>query len=215
MQVPRLLRVAPAHSTPHYNFYPGSLPQIAIFKDMSNLLHEALERATLREAPGSPLPSGRSFSPNSHTSDSEDDNELISVRTAPPTPRSGSRAGSRSTSPTRKGRISRQQKELEKASSIDPLKRFPNEISSKIFTQITTVQDLLACQRVCKRWRKSATLNYSWFLLFNRTTFIDGGVSGGAQLPVWSRKDSKQDWAVRYKNAFRRDDLVSLSHVFF
>jgi len=182
-------------------------------KTMSTLLHEALERASLKAAttPTSPRTPSRPFSPLSDAG-SESEDEIVEVRT-PLTSRPASRAGSRSTSPTRRSAVSqrRKEKDLEKLSSLDPLRRLPNEISSRIFVLLSSdIHDLVACQRVCKKWAKSQTLNWCWYILFQRTAFIDSPpiTLSNDHKPVWSRKDSKQDWAKKYKNTFRRDDLV-------
>ncbi len=39
---------------------------------------------------------------------------------------------------------------------------FPSELNQRIFLQLP-LQALLACSRVCRRWRRSATLNYAWY----------------------------------------------------
>ncbi|WWC85906.1 uncharacterized protein L201_000776 [Kwoniella dendrophila CBS 6074] len=45
----------------------------------------------------------------------------------------------------------------------DPLRTLPTHISVRIFIQLD-VRALARCDRVCKRWHKSSTLNYVWFL---------------------------------------------------
>lgn len=41
----------------------------------------------------------------------------------------------------------------------DPLRALPSSVAVRIFLQLD-VRSLARCDRVCKRWRKSATLNY-------------------------------------------------------
>ena len=49
--------------------------------------------------------------------------------------------------------------EVPKGPERDPLKIFHNNVSVNIFRRLN-VNDLKSCARVCKRWRKSSTLNY-------------------------------------------------------
>lgn len=46
-----------------------------------------------------------------------------------------------------------------KDKSKDPLKKFPTEVSQRIFRDLA-VRDLAKCSRVSKKWAKSQTLNY-------------------------------------------------------
>ena len=138
-----------------------------------SLLQDALTRASLRSDsdPKSPIRRSqrgrprKATSPNQAddvggTSESEDEDALVGVQTpvtVPGTPASHSR----STSPTRSGsRLAarRKERDLEAATSLDPLKRLPNELSSRIFNDLNVV-DLLICGRVCKHWRRSATIS--------------------------------------------------------
>lgn len=99
-----------------------------------------------------------------------------------------------------------------KASSFDPLLRFPQQISIRIFELIglgvdgsggsegdifSGVRDLMNCGLVCQKWKDSATINFVWFKLYSST---------GYSLPeeafataTWTRKDSKIDWSSRYR----------------
>lgn len=157
----------------------------------SDLLHAALNRATLRDHDArsaghlSP-PMGSSASAASsdagdrggfHTDD-EDDNTYTPVHTRPGTPsgtprrgrgdasssfpgRMDSPAGSRSSSPSRLAK-KKMAEEAERRKSRDPLWRFDNDISSKIFRELD-VPSLARCLRVSKRWRRSATISESYF----------------------------------------------------
>ncbi|KDN41775.1 hypothetical protein K437DRAFT_258124 [Tilletiaria anomala UBC 951] len=58
-------------------------------------------------------------------------------------------------------------------SKLDPLRAFPSELSQRIFLSLPT-SALLSCSLVCKRWRRSATLNYCWYKQY-QSTF--GGLS--------------------------------------
>ncbi|KAH9819045.1 hypothetical protein DFH28DRAFT_925159 [Melampsora americana] len=99
-----------------------------------------------------------------------------------------------------------------KASSFDPLLRFPQSISIRIFELIglgsdgsggsegdifSGVRDLMRCGLVCQKWKESSTINYIWFKLFTST-----GYSSPEETFVtatWTRKDSKIDWSSRYR----------------
>ena len=123
-----------------------------------SLLQSTLERASAAHGvypPGSPR---APRSTTSAASDSDDD-ETISVQTAPGTP-IASRSASRSTSPTRLSSRKRRDGTVkeDKATSTDPLKRFPNDVSSKVFS-LLDLHDLITCKRVCQRWKKSQTLS--------------------------------------------------------
>lgn len=123
---------------------------------------------------------GRSSSRQDDALSESDDESFILVRTVPNTPRTQSRAASRSTSPSRlSSSRRRREKEREKESlgadgvrrALDPLKWFPNHITMVIFKEVTkaglgdeegedaAVKNLLRCGRVCKRWRKSQTIS--------------------------------------------------------
>ncbi|WVF65976.1 hypothetical protein IAT40_000714 [Kwoniella sp. CBS 6097] len=47
--------------------------------------------------------------------------------------------------------------------SKDPLRVLPTHIAVRVFLQLD-IRALARCNRVSKRWRKSSTLNYVWFL---------------------------------------------------
>lgn len=134
---------------------------------MSDLLHNTLNRnAHYAAMTGQPLPP-RHTSPTmgSNASDaSDDENALTPVHTRPGTPtgtprRRGSRtpAESRSTSPSRLAK-KRMAEEAERRRSRDPLVRFDNTISARIFRELD-VLDLARAQRVCKKWSRSATIS--------------------------------------------------------
>lgn len=124
-----------------------------------SLLQDALTRASLKGDSGDPQSpirrsqrgrSRKAASPpagEDSTEESEDEDALVGVQTpmtVPGTPRS--------TSPTRSGsRMAqrRKERELEAATSIDPLRRLPNELSSRIFADLSP-RDLLACGRTVR-----------------------------------------------------------------
>ncbi|KIS68850.1 uncharacterized protein UMAG_12196 [Mycosarcoma maydis] len=95
-------------------------------------------------------------------------------------------------------------KRCSKASKTDPLRAFTSEIAQHIFLQLP-VESLLACSGVCKRWRRSATLNYSWYRHYQHSfaaSSLDSALpalpawgSGGAK---WTRRESKTDWKTQY-----------------
>lgn len=45
----------------------------------------------------------------------------------------------------------------------DPLRNLPTHLAVRVFLQLD-IRSLARCNRVCKRWQKSSTLNYVWFL---------------------------------------------------
>lgn len=71
--------------------------------------------------------------------------------------RTGTPSGSRSSSPTRLAR-KRALEEQERKTSKDPLRRFDNTVSSRIFRELD-VTSLARCLRVCRRWHRSATIS--------------------------------------------------------
>ncbi|GAA5926247.1 uncharacterized protein JCM15063_000225 [Sporobolomyces koalae] len=183
-----------------------------------DLLHDALNRATSRSrTAGSP--------PALEHLKLED--ELIDVATpAPSSPASSvasTPAGSRSSSPSRNkrggaGKPRRDKtKERQKAEAnknpLDPINRFPGEVNGRIFGELQTT-DLLACGLVCKRWRRSQTLNYTWYLLLQSLTWTSpeerkATYAESNGLPKWRASDAKEDWAEHFANIMRRDDLES------
>lgn len=147
---------------------------------MNDLRHEALNRQAMmaaamegRSPSQSPPMAGSVYSA---TSD-DDDDSFTPVHTRPSTPihtrpstpapgtlrakgspsRTGTPAGSRSSSPSRlaKRRLAEEQ---ENRASRDLLRRFQNEISSRIFRELD-VTALARCLRVSKRWHRSATIS--------------------------------------------------------
>lgn len=70
-------------------------------------------------------------------------------------------SASRSSSPTRRSgsrRDKRAAEEQERRNSRDPLRRFENEVSSRIFKELDVTM-LARCTRVSKRWNRSATIS--------------------------------------------------------
>ncbi|WWD22467.1 hypothetical protein CI109_106960 [Kwoniella shandongensis] len=99
--------------------------------------------------------SSRGGSPNPGLSEDEtDDDELISVG-----------KGTRPGTPTGKGLQLGQRlpSSLGGKNTKDPLRFFPTHIAVRIFLTLD-VKTLARCDRVSKRWHKSSTLNYVWFL---------------------------------------------------
>ncbi|BGP10218.1 hypothetical protein JCM10049v2_006101 [Rhodotorula toruloides] len=157
-----------------------------------------------------------------------DDDEQIEVCTPVPS-NAGSvastPASSRSASPTRAGAGKRRggagkprrdkTKEREKAEAmrnpLDPFLRFPNVVLGRILGELNA-NDLLAVGLVCKRWRRSQTLNYTWYLLLQSFTYVTPAERGrsyaeGDGVPTWRKGDVSQDWAAHFASIFRRDDL--------
>ncbi|KAG0146504.1 hypothetical protein CROQUDRAFT_657319 [Cronartium quercuum f. sp. fusiforme G11] len=110
-----------------------------------------------------------------------------------------------------------------KASSSDPLLRFPNPINVRIFELVglgsdgtggsagdifSGVRDLMACGLVCQKWRTSATINFVWFKLCSATSY-ESSLVKVFEPPTWTRKDSKVDWSARYRIKNRIPDQTS------
>ncbi|POY72333.1 hypothetical protein BMF94_4635 [Rhodotorula taiwanensis] len=191
-----------------------------------DLLHEALNRhaGQLRGRDGELL------SPRFERlalSGSDDENELVEVRTPMTASVAGSvestPASSRSASPSRAGANRKKggagkprrdkAKEREKAEQmrnpIDPFLRFPGEVLGRVLGDLD-VRDLLAVGLVCKRWRRSQTLNYTWFLLLESYTFESPAdrrqkYAGSNGVPQWRKGDAQQDWAQRFASVFAHD----------
>ncbi|TXT06126.1 hypothetical protein VHUM_03599 [Vanrija humicola] len=115
-------------------------------------LHVAQQVAHPSHTPRPPSSVGSSRRGGRSASDDEDDdNEYVAVGrgTAPGTPIPG------------KGMVLGQR--INKVGSKDPLRLLPTHIAVRIFLQLD-IRSLARCDRVCKRWHKSSTLNYVWFL---------------------------------------------------
>ncbi|GAA5870087.1 hypothetical protein JCM1840_003577 [Sporobolomyces johnsonii] len=190
----------------------------------TDLLHDALHRATSRSRTGEGAPP---LSPERlQALHLDEDDQLVEVRT--PLPSAPSSAAStpsvsRSSSPSRKGKGGagkpRRDKAKERAKAeanknpFDPLIRFPGQVNGRIFGELG-VNDLLACGLVCKRWRRSQTMNYTWYLLLQSLTYTTPAerkatYAQSTGLPTWRQGDANQDWAQHFANVMRRDDLES------
>lgn len=143
-----------------------------------DLLHTALHRhaSQLRSPDGEPL--SPPLVDRLALSGSDDENELVEVRTPMTASIAGSvestPASSRSASPSRAGGGKRKggagkprrdkAKEREKADQmrnpIDPFLRFPGEVLGRVLGELD-VRDLQSVGLVCKRWRRSQTLSES------------------------------------------------------
>ncbi|WVQ62592.1 uncharacterized protein L199_000734 [Kwoniella botswanensis] len=137
----------------------------------SSLLHTALQNLHVSQqmhqqshtpkppsSPGSTyheLDSSRGGSPVPFSDGETDDEELVEVgkgtRPSTPTTGKGLQLGQRLPS------------SLGGKNTRDPLRTLPTHIAVRIFIQLD-VRALARCDRVCKRWHKSSTLNYVWFL---------------------------------------------------
>ncbi|PWN52007.1 hypothetical protein IE53DRAFT_385622 [Violaceomyces palustris] len=112
-----------------------------------------------------------------------------------------------STTSKRKANANSASSSSSKYSRLDPLRAFNSEISQHIFLQLPQ-SALVSCSMVSKRWRRSATLNYCWYRLyqhtFNSHSVVDGPWqqpslpawgSGGAK---WTRRESRTDWKTTF-----------------
>ncbi|GJE91991.1 F-box protein [Phanerochaete sordida] len=131
--------------------------------------------------------------------DDQSEDELVDVVSLPGTPsrsRAGSRPSSRPTSraasPRRAARSLLQVSTPGKPAT-DPLKAFPTEISQRIFGMLS-IKDLARCARVSRKWSKSQTLNYVWFMQFRKDNFHDDTLPPGK----WTKRESKQSWRITY-----------------
>ncbi|KAL7418769.1 hypothetical protein Q5752_006452 [Cryptotrichosporon argae] len=139
----------------------------------ASLLHQALENLTVSQAIHHPSHTPRALSAagtpggcgdsdvdadgsGARTPASSDDeraglrrrerDELVRVGrgTAPGTPTGGTRT-------------------LGRRATRDPLRLLPTHVAVRVFLQLD-IRSLARCDRVCRRWHKSSTLNYVWFL---------------------------------------------------
>ncbi|WWC58220.1 uncharacterized protein I303_100756 [Kwoniella dejecticola CBS 10117] len=101
---------------------------------------------------------GGSPVPFSDAEGETDDEELVQVGkgTRPSTPTAGARGLGLQLG-------QRLPRALGGKNTRDPLQTLPTHIAVRIFIQLD-VRALARCDRVCKRWHKSSTLNYVWFL---------------------------------------------------
>ncbi|SPO23609.1 uncharacterized protein UTRI_03864_B [Ustilago trichophora] len=148
-----------------------------------------------RSRPASPTRANSSsrLAVETDTTDFESDVDAASSSVKPRT--GGSKLSSSTT--TKRSFSSRRSK-------TDPLRSLTSEIAQHIFLQLP-VESLLACSGVCKRWRRSATLNYCWYRHYQHNvsaTSLDSAIpvlpawgSGGAK---WTRRESKTDWKTQY-----------------
>ena len=169
---PSLLHLDP-HQLNSHSFLTSNLFQSNFITDMSSdLLHEALIRkmridAAMRGAEASLSPD---LSGPASDSGLSDDGNYTPVHTRPGTPVGTPRrshfassgastpAASRSSSPTRRRKEKKALEEQEKKASRDPLKKFENDVSSRIFRELDVIA-LTRCKRVSKRWNRSATIS--------------------------------------------------------
>ncbi|SPO24595.1 uncharacterized protein UTRI_03864 [Ustilago trichophora] len=148
-----------------------------------------------RSRPASPTRANSSsrLAVETDTTDFESDVDAASSSAKPRT------GGSKLSSSATKKRSSSSRR-----SKIDPLRSLTSEIAQHIFLQLP-VESLLACSGVCKRWRRSATLNYCWYRHYQHNfsaISLDYAIpvlpawgSGGAK---WTRRESKTDWKTQY-----------------
>ncbi|TFK99647.1 hypothetical protein BDV98DRAFT_550929 [Pterulicium gracile] len=128
---------------------------------------------------------------------SDSDYEFVSVVSIPGTP-ARSRPVSPDPEPGRtngnKSGLNRTLKPLtsKKGGKVtDPLRTLPTELSQRIFGALS-IKDLARCARVCKRWRRSQSINYVWFLHYRKDNFCDDSLPPGK----WTKRESKQNWRV-------------------
>ncbi|KAI5450535.1 hypothetical protein NCC49_002991 [Naganishia albida] len=91
----------------------------------------------------------------------EDEDELVDLQTRPGTPVPGG-PKSQGLTTSGKGHV---------VKSRDPLRILPSALAVRVFLQLD-IKSLARCNRVCKRWRKSSTLNYTWFLHCRSLTLL-------------------------------------------
>ncbi|EKM60581.1 uncharacterized protein PHACADRAFT_246595 [Phanerochaete carnosa HHB-10118-sp] len=145
--------------------------------------------------------------------DEQSEDELVDVVSLPGTPsrsragsRPSSRPASRATSPRRAVRSLLQMTSPGRPSS-DILKAFPTEISQRIFNMLS-IRDLSRCARVSRKWSKSQTLNYVWFLHYRKDSFHDDTLPPGK----WTKRESKQNWRVTYLKIIAERERSPISY---
>ncbi|ORY22615.1 hypothetical protein BCR39DRAFT_551155 [Naematelia encephala] len=133
----------------------------------TSLLHTALQNLHVNQQilqqSHTPIPPGSPGSETHRTGSelassydgSDDEEELVGVGqgTRPATPLPGLRGGL-----SLRREISGQSGKIK-----DPLRTLPTHLAVRVFLQLD-IRTLARCNRVCKRWNKSSTLNYVWFL---------------------------------------------------
>lgn len=78
-----------------------------------------------------------------------------------------------------------------------------SQVSQRIFVALP-IPALIACSGVSKRWRRSATLNYCWYLQCRRGRSVQEDGRGAAVVEPpsggfkWTRRESKTDWKMHY-----------------
>ena len=184
---------------------------------MSNLLHSVLTSKLQQQEKLSDWE-------NIHTSedDDSDDDQLVDVRSAPattpgtpanlsrpPSPPASAAPSSRSKLSAPPPTSSASGRRSTKKSKLDPLRAFSPEVNQRIFLQLPQ-NTLVSCSLVSKRWRRSATLNFCWYRLYQRTfgslqhdSTLPAWGSGGAR---WTRRESKTDWKTSFTKSRRIAD---------
>ncbi|CAO1633177.1 unnamed protein product [Jaminaea pallidilutea] len=157
-----------------------------------------------------------------HTSDDELVGIATAPGTAPGTPANLSRPASPGVAnPSSRGKstLSADRPVRVKApkSKTDPLRSLPKELSQRIFLSLPT-RDLLSLSRVCRRYARSATLNYCWYRqCLAQFDSEDAGVNSSAHVSGiasatnavnsahWTRRESKMNWKVEYARRRRQE----------
>ncbi|TYJ54911.1 hypothetical protein B9479_004419 [Cryptococcus floricola] len=138
---------------------------------VSQQIHQQSHTPNPPSSPGSTssrLSSGANTPPFSDYDTDEDELVAVGKGTRPVTP-TGGKFGGRLPS-------------LLGGKSRDPLRVLPTHLSVRIFLMLD-IRALARCDRVCKRWHRSSTLNYVWFLqnrnlLLPRISAPEGGKGG-------------------------------------
>ncbi|PWN44547.1 hypothetical protein IE81DRAFT_10205 [Ceraceosorus guamensis] len=103
-------------------------------------------------------------------------------------------------------------------SKTDPLRALPGVISQRIFLSLP-VQALRSCSLVCRRWRRSATLNYCWYRIVQSQSMQGDSTPSGPSSTLldvvnststgagarWTRRESKVDWLTSYGKQKQRE----------
>jgi len=169
-----------------------SLLQDVLKGNTAENLHRRLERLNGADRP--PV--------NGDDAKYDSDEDFVNVVSAPNTP-----GGTRPSSPTRtSARPIRRGPLLLSSTRQDPLRRFPTEISQRIFRMVA-IKDLARCARVCKKWSRSQSLNYVWFQHYRKENFHDESLPPGK----WTRRESKQNWRTTYIKTLKDRDPPSFS----
>ncbi|EMD41520.1 hypothetical protein CERSUDRAFT_110071 [Gelatoporia subvermispora B] len=175
-----------------------------------SLLQDVLRTQTLDHKLLSPSSAQKT---NGRASPNDSDDDLVNVVSIAGTPahsRPSSRPSSRPHSPgPRSPRLRPQGHSAAQSKALpsDPLKAFPTEISQRIFALLSD-RDLARCARVSRKWARSQTLNYVWFIRWRQDAFGEEALADVLS-GKWTKRESKQNWRTTYLQTVSERDRDS------